>query len=78
MLQQINAHTQALSIAQLNEAEVKPCLQQALSNWLAQFSLQHPQAVQSYTEWEFEELSLTEQALCEVYCQAQTLLDSLA
>lgn len=77
MLQQINAHTQALSIAQLNEAEVKPHLQQALSNWLAQFSLQHPQAVQFYTEWEFEELSLTEQALCEVYCQAQSLKEAI-
>ncbi|MPW30508.1 hypothetical protein F9L16_16095 [Agarivorans sp. B2Z047] len=77
MLQQINAHTQALSIAPLNEAEVKPRLRQVLSNWLAQFSLQHPQALQSYTEWEFEELSLTEQALCEVYCQAQSLKEAL-
>ncbi|MEE1675291.1 hypothetical protein SNR37_000616 [Agarivorans aestuarii] len=78
ILQQLNACAQALLLAPLSQAQLKQALEQTLSDWLAQFGLQHPHVLQPYAEWEFEDLSLTQQALCEVYCQAQALLDSLA
>jgi hypothetical protein len=78
ILQQLNACAQVLSLAPLSQAQLKLTLEQTLNAWLGPFSQQHPHVLKSYAEWEFEELSLTQQALCEVYCQAQALLDSLA